>query len=183
MLVLGDSLSAAHNMPPEDGWVALLDAQLDEMNCPADIVNASISGETTIGGVTRLPRLIELNNPSIVIVELGVNDGLRGFPVQQMRDNLENTINLASDAGAKVLLLGIQIPSNYGRRYSDSFRNTYSELSDEHAVALIPFFLDGVHDNEALMQADTVHPNEAAQPLLKEVVLKKLLPLLDCDNS
>ena len=178
--MLGDSLSAAHNMPPGDGWVALLETELDEMNCPADMVNASISGETTIGGLNRLPALIDLNHPSIVIVELGANDGLRGFPMRQMRANLERIVALSSESGADVLLLGMQIPSNYGRRYSESFHQVYLDLAADNSLPLVPFFLESVHADANLMQADTVHPNERAQPILRDVVKAKLLPMLEC---
>lgn len=182
VLVLGDSLSAAHNMTPELGWVALLDKQLDEMSCPADVVNSSISGETTVGGLTRLPRLLEINNPSVVIVELGGNDGLRGFPIAQMRKNIEQMVTLSKAAGARVLILGMQIPSNYGRRYTESFAAVYREVAEQHDAELLPFFLDGISEDDILMQDDTIHPSEAAQPLLRDRVMEVIKPLLRCDQ-
>jgi acyl-CoA thioesterase-1 len=180
ILVLGDSLSAAHNMTPELGWVALLDKKLFEMSCPADVVNASISGETTVGGLTRLPRLLADNKPNIVIIELGSNDGLRGFPVSVMRSNLLEMVTLSETAGARVLILGARIPSNYGRRYTESFANTFAQVSEEKGTTLLPFILEGIHDDEKLMQADTIHPNEHAQPILRDTIFKLLQPLSAC---
>lgn len=167
-------------MTPAQGWVALLDKQLDEMSCAYDVVNASISGETTAGGLTRLPRLLELNKPSIVIVELGSNDGLRGFPVKELRGNLEQIVALSQAAGAGVVLVGMQIPSNYGRRYTESFANIFSEIAMAKGAALLPFFLDGISEDESLMQADTIHPNALAQPLLQQMVLNLIDPMLSC---
>ena len=178
--MLGDSLSAAHNMTPELGWVALLDKQLDEMSCPVEVVNASISGETTAGGLTRLPRLLKINNPSIVILELGSNDGLRGFPIDMMRSNLEQMVDLSQSAGAKVLIIGMRIPSNYGRRYTESFASTFSELAEDKDTAFLPFFLDGISEDENLMLADTIHPNETAQPILRDIVFELVQPLSGC---
>ena len=180
--MLGDSLSAAHNMTPELGWVALLDKQLDEMSCPADVVNSSISGETTAGALTRLPRLLEVNKPTIVIIALGGNDGLRGFPVSVMRDNLRQMVTLSQAAGAKVLIAGMKIPSNYGRRYTESFASSFAEVAQENDTALLPFFLEGISEDEYLMQADTIHPNENAQPIMRDMIFKLVKPQLDCSE-
>lgn len=180
ILVLGDSLSAAHNMTPESGWVALLAKQLDEMSCPADVVNASISGETTAGGLTRLPRLLENSKPSIVIFELGSNDGLRGFPIAEIHKNLQQMVALSQAAGARVLILGMRIPGNYGRRYTGSFANTFTVVAGENNTELLSFFLDGISEQESLMQDDTIHPNERAQPLLRDRVLEVINPMLRC---
>ena len=182
ILVLGDSLSAAHNMTPELGWVALLDRQLDEMSCPADVVNSSISGETTAGALTRLPRLLEVNKPSIVIIALGGNDGLRGFPVSVMRDNLRQMVTLSQAAGAKVLIAGMKIPSNYGRRYTESFASSFAAVAEENDTALLPFFLEGISEDEYLMQADTIHPNENAQPIMRDMIFQLVKPQLDCSE-
>ncbi len=180
ILVLGDSLSAAHNMTPELGWVALLDKQLDEMSCPADVVNASISGETTVGGLTRLPRLLKINNPSIVIIELGSNDGLRGFPIGEINKNLGQMVTLSQAAGARVLILGMRIPSNYGRRYTESFAKTFSEVAKQYGTELLPFFLEGISEDENLMQADSIHPGTAAQSLLRDRVYDQVRTLSGC---
>lgn len=150
------------------------------MSCAYDVVNASISGETTVGGLTRMPRLLELNKPSIVIVELGSNDGLRGFPVKELRSNLEQIVTLSQAAGARVLVVGMQIPSNYGRRYTEAFASTFSEVALANGTALLPFFLDGISEDENLMQDDTIHPNTVAQPILQQRVLKLIDPMLSC---
>lgn len=178
LLVVGDSLSAAHNISADSGWAALLQSRLDQTGFGITVVNASISGETTAGGVTRLPDLLARHHPSVVILELGANDGLRGLPLRQMRENLDSMIASSREAGAKVLLLGIQIPSNYGPRYRDEFAKIYQDLSEKYKAGLVPFFLDGVALNPELMQSDGLHPTAAAQPMILENIWGGLQPLL-----
>lgn len=179
LLVLGDSLSAAHNLPVDSGWVSLLDDRLATRPGPApEVINASISGETSAGGLARLPALLDAHRPSVVVIELGGNDGLRGLPPEQLRDNLGAMIALSREAGAKVLLLGIDLPPNYGRAYRDRFAAVYRELAERFEVPLLPFLLEGVALEAGLMQADGIHPTAIAQPILLENVWPLLEPLL-----
>ena len=170
VLVLGDSLSAAHNIPAEAGWVNLLRRRLQGMESAWRVANASVSGETTGGGLARLPALLRRFQPSIVMVELGANDALRGFPVDVIRANLEEIIRLSRDAGANVVLLGIQIPINYGRRYRDQFGAMYESLASELDLPFHPFLLTGVALDADLMQADGLHPTADAQTKILENV-------------
>lgn len=176
LLVMGDSLSAAYGIERESGWVQLLDERLaDEVK----VINASISGETTSGGATRLPELLRQHRPDIVLLELGGNDGLRGLPPQQMRTNLAGMIEASQQAGAEVLLLGIQIPPNYGQAYADAFSQIYRTLAERHDVPLVAFILEGIALDDALIQDDGIHPTAEAQPKVLENVwpaLEKLLP-------
>ena len=182
IMVLGDSLSAAHQIPIADGWVSLLQAQLTDRGCDTRMVNASISGETTLGGLNRLPKLIAAHHPTIVMLELGGNDGLRGFPLPTIKANLVEIITRSRQAGAEVLLLGIIIPTNYGQRYAKGFADLYPGVAAEQSVKLLPFLLDGVAQQADLMQADGVHPTAEAQPLILGNVLPLLAPMLDdCD--
>lgn len=177
LLVLGDSISAGYGLNRlEDGWVALLREKLRSRG--VEVVNASISGDTTAGGLTRIDELLPRVKPSLVIIELGGNDGLRGLTPAQMKTNLTGMIGKARAAGARVLLLGMRIPPNYGKRYADMFQNVYGEVAQETGVALVPFLMDGVGGHDGLMQGDGIHPNQAAQPLLLEQVSKQLEPLL-----
>jgi acyl-CoA thioesterase-1 len=177
LLVLGDSISAGYGLNQlEEGWVALLKQQLRPRG--VDVVNASISGDTTAGGVTRIDELLLRVKPSLVIIELGGNDGLRGLTPAQMEANLTRMIEKARAAGARVLLVGMRIPPNYGKRYAEMFQNIYGEVAQRTGVALVPFLMDGVGGHDELMQADGIHPNQAAQHLLLEQVLNKLEPLL-----
>ncbi|WP_036187419.1 arylesterase [Marinimicrobium agarilyticum] len=178
ILVLGDSLSAGYGIDVEDGWVELLERRLEREGFPHQVVNASVSGETTEGGLKRLPRLLEAHQPEWVILELGGNDGLRGYPVDEMRSNLEDAVALSREAGAKVLVLGIQIPPNYGRRYTDQFTAVYPALAEEKALPLVPFMLEGIATRQSLMQRDGIHPNADAQPLILDNVWPVLKPLL-----
>jgi acyl-CoA thioesterase I len=179
ILVFGDSISAGYGLPRVDrGWVALLQAKLQSEGYGDEVVNASVSGETTAGGLARLPRALTLHHPAVVILELGGNDGLRALPIEQMRANLTRMIDLAKDAGAKVLLLGMRIPPNYGPQYTEQFSAVYTDLAREKHVALVPFLLNDVALHPDLMQADGVHPVEAAQPLLLATVWPALAPLL-----
>jgi acyl-CoA thioesterase-1 len=179
LLVMGDSLSAAYGVETENAWVNLLRKRLDENN-PGNwrVVNASISGETTDGGVRRLPGLLDKHQPDIVIIELGGNDGLRGFQPPVIRDNLSAMITASQDAGARVLLVGMQIPPNYGARYTRLFADMYPELSDQYDTALVPFFLDGIYNGDDLMQDDGIHPTGEAQPRLLDNVWPHLEPML-----
>lgn len=177
--MLGDSLSAEHNLPRGSGWVALLEDRLrGELDQPPEVVNASISGETSAGALRRLPSLLAAHAPSVVIVELGGNDGLRGLPPAQLRGNLARIIALSEDAGARVLLLGIDLPPNYGGAYRRRFTAVYRDLADAESVALVPFLLDGVALEPGLMQPDGVHPTAKAQPRLLRNVWPALRPLL-----
>ncbi len=178
ILVFGDSLSAGYGIQVERGWVSLLAQRLAREGYGFQVANASVSGETTAGGLARLPRALALHQPSIVILELGANDGLRGLPLQQARDNLGIMIRLAQKAGARVLLLGVLMPPNYGERYTEAFRQMYLDVAQSYGVSLVPFFLDRVALHPELMQADSLHPNELGQPLLLENVWPKLAPLL-----
>lgn len=169
VLVLGDSLSAAHAIPVEAGWVALLDRRLSDSG-RGRVVNASISGETTAGGLARLPDLIAVHAPAVVVLELGANDGLRGLPIAQISDNLEAMIGLAQASGAAVLLVGIELPINYGPRYRGALRQVYADLAQRHGTGLVPFLLEDVALEPGLMQEDGLHPTADAQPRLLETV-------------
>ncbi len=172
--MLGDSISTGFGLPAGAGWVELLRTELDD----CEVVNASISGETTEGGKTRLPALLEQHQPRLVVIELGGNDGLRGFPLAVTRANLESMIAAARRAEAGVLLLGMRIPPNYGPRYAEGFHALFGELAAETGAALVPFLLEGIATDPALMQTDGVHPTGEAQPLILANVLPVLLPLI-----
>jgi acyl-CoA thioesterase-1 len=182
LLVLGDSLSAEYGLKRGTGWVALLDKRLREDGRAVTVVNASISGDTTSGGRSRLPALLEQHRPQVLIIELGGNDALRGLPLKISRENLETLVKAAQSQGAKVLLLGMQVPPNYGAQYAAEFSTMYAEVAKRHKVALVPFFLKGVADADnadALFQSDRIHPVEAAHPIMLGNVwpaLRKLLP-------
>ena len=178
ILVVGDSLSAAYGIRVEQGWVALLQDRLEEQGYGHRVVNASSSGETTGGALARLPRALERHKPAVVIIELGGNDGLRGLPIADVRRNFDSLIDLSRAAGAKVLLVGMRIPPNYGPTYAGSFERLYGELARSHRLPLVPFFLDGIALDDSLMQDDGIHPNAAAQPKLLAMVWPKLQPLL-----
>lgn len=178
VLVLGDSLSAAHNIPVESGWVQLLDARLDQMVPKWRAINASISGETSLSGRNRLPALLAKYRPTVLVLELGANDGLRGLPLPALQDNLDAMIRTAQQAKVRVLLVGIELPVNYGPRYRDGLRAVYAELARNRRVALVPFLLEGVALDPALMQADGLHPVAAAQPRVLQTVWTALQPLL-----
>lgn len=180
ILVFGDSLSAGYGIDPARGWVSLLEAKLRTAGYSHRVVNASISGETTAGGLARLPRALQVNRPALVILELGGNDGLRALPITAMRDNLARMIRLCKESRAQVLLLGIRMPANYGPRFTSEFAAVYSGLARETGVPTVPFLLEGVATQAGLMQADGIHPNEQGQPvMLANVwpVLQKTLPM------
>jgi acyl-CoA thioesterase I len=179
ILVFGDSISAGYGLPRvEQGWVALLQAKLLKEGYGYEVVNASVSGETTAGGLARLPRALSLHHPSIVILELGGNDGLRALPIAPMRANLARMAELSTAAGAKIVLVGMRIPPNYGPQYTEQFSRVYAQLAHDEHLALVPFVLDGVALTPTLMQDDGIHPNGAGQPRLLDNVWPALAPLL-----
>lgn len=179
VLVFGDSLSAGYGIDPARGWVQLLQARLRDAHPGYRIVNASVSGETTAGGLARLPRALQVQQPALVILELGGNDGLRALPTAAMRDNLGSMIRLCQARRIPVLLVGIQMPANYGPRFTSEFAATYAQLAARYRVPLVPFLLAGVADRPAWMQADGIHPNEQGQPQLLENVWPALQKMLD----
>jgi acyl-CoA thioesterase-1 len=166
VLIFGDSLSAGYGIDVDQSWATLLQSRLSDQGYEHRVVNASISGETTEGGAERIGPALAKFEPELVILELGGNDGLRGFPPARMRDNLETIISTSKASGASVVLLGIRIPSNYGPRYTTAFENVFRETAEEQGVPWIEFFMEGVALNEELMQDDGIHPNAAAQPVL-----------------
>ncbi|WP_275709779.1 arylesterase [Marinobacter iranensis] len=179
LMIVGDSLSSAHGVQTEDAWVTLLKDRLEEEGLNQwQVVNASIGGETTDGGLRRLPKLLDENEPEVVIIELGGNDGLRGFPPNVIRQNLSSMIEKVNEAGAKALLVGMQIPPNYGQRYTRAFADIYPELAEKHETELVPFFLDGIYDQEGMMQDDDIHPTAEAQGQLLDNVWPVLEPML-----
>jgi acyl-CoA thioesterase-1 len=178
VLVVGDSLSAEYGIARGSGWVALLDRKLKAQKIDARIVNASISGETTSGGRTRLPALLQQHKPNLVVLELGANDGLRGLPVPAAEDNLRSMIALAQKNHAKVLLVGMRMPPNYGRAYTERFAGMYKELSGELKVPLVPFMLEGVALESANFQADRMHPLATAHPTILNNIWPQFAPLL-----
>jgi acyl-CoA thioesterase-1 len=178
ILVYGDSLSAAYGIAQARGWVALLEERIRREKLDYTVVNASISGETTSGGVSRMRRTLAQHRPAIVILELGANDGLRGLPVAETKKNLAAMIEASKKAGARVLLVGLRMPPNYGPEYTRAFDGAYAELARGHRVALVPFLFEGLADSPEYFQADRMHPTEAAQPVLLENVWKRLGPML-----
>lgn len=178
ILVLGDSLSAGYNIDVKQGWVELLNQKLQQEGYPHTVINGSISGDTTTQGLLRLPTLLEQHDPDIVIIELGGNDALRGTPPNAIKRNLSKLIDTSKRSGAEVLLLGIQIPPNYGQRYAQAFFDNYAQLANEKKVKLVPIFLENVGGNDELMQDDGIHPNVKAQPILLENVYTNLKNLL-----
>ena len=176
ILVMGDSLSAEYGLARGTGWVKLLEEQLQKQSSQWAIFNASISGETTSGGLTRLPALLEQKKPGIVLLELGANDALRGLSVSQTENNLRKMIQLSKKSGAKVLVFGIQIPPNYGQDYTNQFKAIFSKLAKRESVELLPFFMQGVVSQKDLFQADNIHPNEKAQAILFKNVWGAMTP-------
>lgn len=182
VLIVGDSLSAEYGLKRGSGWAALLQERLTRQKVPARVVNASISGDTTSGGRSRLPALLQQHRPAVVVIELGGNDALRGLPLNMTRDNLTAMTRAAKEAGARVLLVGMEMPPNYGAKYAQEFREVFSTVAKAEKTGLVPFFLKGVADGPdplKLFQADRIHPNEAAHPVMLDNVwpeLRKLLP-------
>ncbi len=166
VLVFGDSLSAGHGIEVDQSWATLLQARLEQQGYEHRVVNASISGETTEGGVTRIDDALRDFSPQLLILELGANDGLRGLPTSRMKANLEVMIERAKASGATVVLLGIRIPVNYGPRYSKAFESVFREVAEELNIKWIEFFMEGIALNDELLQSDRIHPNAIAQPLL-----------------
>lgn len=179
ILIIGDSLSAGYGVGETQSWVTLLENHLAAEGYGYRVINASISGDTTSGGVRRLPRALEQHMPGIVLIELGGNDGLRGTPILVIRKNIAAMIEMSQKIGARVLLAGMQMPPNYGAAYTDEFANVYFELADEYDTALIEFFMKNVALNPKMMQADGIHPNTAGQPLLLKNVWPELIPLIE----
>ncbi len=178
LLILGDSISAGYGINPDLGWVQLLAEKMQETHAGYQVVNGSISGNTTADGLARLPKLLDVHKPELVVIELGGNDGLRGYPLKIMRKNLVQLIEITRAANAQVLLVGIEIPPNYGERYTKQFRATFQRVANEQEVALVPFILEGVATNAEMMQDDGIHPTEMAQPQLLDNVWQYLEPML-----
>jgi len=178
LLVYGDSLSAAYGIQEAQGWVTLLESRLNEENWTYKLINGSVSGETTTGGLERLPAMLSTYQPDLVILELGGNDGLRGLPLETLKANLKKMISLIKAAGGEVLLTGIQIPPNYGPRYTEPFFSLYTEISEEDSLALVPFLIDGIPQQPELMQNDGIHPKAEAQIMILDNVWPYLEPML-----
>ena len=178
VMVLGDSISAAYGIQIEQGWVKLLESKIAHEYPHAKVVNESISGDTTAGGLDRLPTALNRNHPNWVLLELGANDGLRGLAPEVMKQNLVSIIQASQKIGAKVILLGVRIPPNYGKRYTEMFYNVYPQLAAEFKLPFLPFIMEDVALNKDLMQADGLHPNAAAQPLIAEKIWQTLRPKL-----
>jgi len=183
ILVLGDSISAAYGIQREEGWVALLEERLQSQNAGWQVVNASVSGETTSGGLARLPTALAPHNPGIVVIELGGNDGLRGYPIKRVQANLDALVEIAQADGRRVLLVGMQIPPNYGPRYTQAFAGMFTEIAKKRRVAVVPFLLDGVVFEPNMIQDDGIHPTALAQPALLENVWPTLLAMLGATPS
>ncbi len=179
ILVMGDSISAGYGIQRDEGWVELLSRQLAQAEYPHEVINGSISGETTGGGLARLPQALDTHAPEVVVIELGGNDGLRGYPTDLVRSNLKQMVELSLARDAKVLLVGMQIPPNYGPRYTEAFFGMYEGVASETGVTLLPFFLEKVALTPGMMQADGIHPTAEAQPLLLETLWGYLRPLLE----
>lgn len=178
LLVVGDSISAALGLDTSQGWVALLEQRLAEQDKPHNVINVSISGDTTAGGLARLPRLLKEHKPDWVVIELGGNDGLRGMPTPNMQKNLQAMIELIRQANAQVVLLGMRLPPNYGLRYNRSFEQVFADLAEQYDLPWVPFFLEGVGGVEGMMQPDGIHPRAEAQGRLLDNVWPVLKPLL-----
>lgn len=177
ILVFGDSLSAAYGIPKEQGWVNLVAQRVKDNQLPYEVANASVSGETTAGGLSRLPAALQQFKPSIVVIELGANDGLRGLPIDAMKNNLEKMIQASRRINAKVVLLGMFIPPNYGPKYTNGFKAVYLDLSEKYKTPFVPFFLDGISGHSDLVLEDGLHPNVNAQAKILENVWPTLKPL------
>lgn len=178
ILVLGDSLSAGYGIDQTQGWVSLLDQRLQEKSLPYRVINASISGDTTGGGRARIATALDTHQPAIVIIELGGNDGLRGLPLSEMQKNLAAIIAQCQKRKARVLLVGMRLPPNYGPQYTEKFQQMYAELAQRYRIPLVPFLLEGVAGNSALMQPDGIHARAAGQPIMLENVWRVLASML-----
>jgi acyl-CoA thioesterase-1 len=178
ILVFGDSLSSAYGIAERRGWVALLEERLKRERLDYSVVNASISGETTAGGLARLQKALAEHRPAVVVLELGANDGMRGLQLAAMKKNLARMVEMSQQAGARVLLVGMRLPPNYGPEYTGAFESAFAELAKRHRAALVPFLFEGLGEKREYFQPDRIHPNEEAQPMLLENVWKALRPLL-----
>lgn len=178
ILVWGDSLSAGYGLRPQEAWPVLLEQKIGMAKLPYEVVNGSISGETTADGLSRLPAALQTHKPAIVIIELGANDGLRGLPVKAMSANLQGMIDASRQAGAKILLIGMRMPPNYGPSYTSAFEGTYRDLAKANRTRLVPFLMQGFADRPDHFQQDGIHPIAAAQPLIVDTVWQELRPLL-----
>lgn len=178
VLVWGDSLSAGYGLRPQQAWPALLEKKIADARLPHKVVNASISGETTAGGRSRLPAALQTHRPSLVVIELGANDGLRGLPVAAMSTNLQAMIDASRQAGAKVLLIGMRMPPNYGPDYTTRFEKAFQDLARANKLRLVPFMMEGFADQRAYFQQDGIHPVADAQPLILDTIWRELKPLL-----
>ena len=178
VLVWGDSLSAGYGLRPQQSWPALLAERITAARLPHQVVNASISGETTAGGLARLPAALETHKPSVVVIELGANDGLRGLPVKAMATNLQAMVDASRRAGAQVLLVGMRMPPNYGPEYTTRFEAAYRDIARANRLRLVPFMMEGFADQPGYFQADGLHPVAAAQPLILDTIWRELKPLL-----
>ncbi len=178
ILVFGDSLSAAYGIRQQDGWVALLQQRLQQQRADYNVVNASVSGETSSGGATRIAAALATHKPALTLIELGANDGLRGLPVKQMSENLAAMVSAAQKAGSRVVLIGMRLPPNYGAQYTLEYEQAFASLARRQQTAFVPFLLDGVATKRELFQDDNLHPNAAAQALILETVWKVLAPML-----
>lgn len=181
--MLGDSLSAEYGFDRARGWVALLRERLESRDDSRGVINASVSGDTTRGGLARLPGALESHDPSVVIIQLGGNDGLRGLPLEEVRANLREMIRLSREAGAQVLLAGVRLPPNYGPAYTEAFASAFATVARETGVALVPRILAGVAERSELMQDDGIHPTVEAQPVILDNIWSGLEPLLDLRND
>ena len=181
--MLGDSISAAYGIQREEGWVYLLEQRLAANETKWSVVNASLSGETTGGGLARLPQALEAHDPEVVVIELGGNDGLRGYPTARIRESLEKMVTLALSQDRRVLLIGMQIPPNYGPRYTKAFYGIYTDIAQDHPIELVPFLLERVALDPDLMQNDGIHPTARAQPELLETVWPVLTQMLDQEGT
>lgn len=179
ILVFGDSLSAEYGLPRGSGWVSVVEQRLENRNQAYQIRNASISGDTTIGGLRRLPQVLKEFEADIVVLQLGANDGLRGLPVQQMKDNLREMVELSQAQGADVLLVGQHIPPNYGQRYARDFHGVFAELAEETGISLVPFMLEGIATDTAMFLPDGLHPTAEAQTHIADTIWTVLEPMLD----
>lgn len=179
ILVVGDSISAAYGIEPEQGWVSLLSSKIAQQKNGYQVINASISGDLTNNGLNRLPNLLKKHQPTIVIIELGGNDGLRGVPLKVIQRNLNKLVEQSQASGARVLLAGMRIPPNYGVRYAEAFHQLYYKVAEENDIELVPFILDGVGGNGALMQSDGIHPTAQAQTIILSHVWNGLQPMLN----
>ena len=172
-------MSAEYGLTRGTGWVELLKLALAQSQVSVDITNASISGDTTSGGLSRFTTLLDRTRPDVVVIELGANDALRGLPVAMTKSNLLSMTRMAKSRGIRVILAGMQIPPNYGREYTTAFKNLFKDIASEEQTSLIPFFLEGITEDPGMFQADTIHPNEQAQPILMENVRRVLMPLIE----